>query len=157
MSAFAGWGLSILGIAIIATIAEMLLPQGKMKSAIRYVVATVTALVIVTPIPSLLKNGFDFDFAFDGEAVTDAEYIEYVDGVKKRLIESSAEEYLESLGYRGIKITVELDGEWNVGSTSIDFSKTVMTGNGEHINKSEIIRLVADYLRIGEEAIMTYG
>lgn len=157
MTAFAGWGLTLLGLAIVTTVAEMLLPHGKTKSAVRYVVAVVAALVIITPIPSMLKHGINFDFDFGTGSVTDTEYLEYVDGLKEKLIENSVVRYVESKGVSGLIVAVELDGEFNVKSASIDFSKTVMTGNDEHINKSEIIRLVADYLRIGEEAIMTYG
>lgn len=157
MTAFAGWGLTLLGLAIVTTVAEMLLPHGKTKSAVRYVVAVVAALVIITPIPSMLRHGINFDFDFDTGSVTDSEYLDYVDGLKEKLIENAVVRYVESKGVNGLIVTVELDDLFNVKSASIDFSKTVMTGNGEHINKSEIIRLVADYLRIGEEAIMTYG
>ena len=51
---------------------------------------------------------------------------------------------------------MELDG-WSVKSATLNFSDLGMPENTEHINKSEIIKLVADYFGIGEEAIMSYG
>lgn len=158
MSSFAAWGLTILGLAVVSTVAEMLLPHGKTQKVIRSVFATIAVLVIVTPIPSLLKNGFAFDFT--GDAVqTDEAYLEYVDGVKERMVASAAADYLDGKGYPSDKyiLSVTLGGGWNVKSVSIEFVNSSMPENGAHINKSEIIKLIADYFDIGEEAIMTYG
>ncbi len=157
MNSFASWGLTVLALAIITTIAEMLLPKGKTKNVIRSVVATITVLAVITPLPSLIKGEvFDFDFS-SGGVQTDREYLEYIDGLKKSAIEKSVTDYLESEGYKGILVDVELDGEWNVKSATVDFSQNGITDKDEHINKSEIIKLIAERLQIGEEAIMTYG
>ena len=157
MKSFAAWGLTILAMAIITTVAEMLLPKGKTKNVIRSVVATVTVLTIITPIPSLIKGEFlSFDFETGG-VTTDASYLEYVDGLKKSTIEKSVTDYLEEHGYNGIKVKVELQGEWGIKSVTIDFSQSGITDKDAHIHKSEIIKLVADRLQIDEEAIMTYG
>lgn len=158
MSAFAAWGLTILGLAIISTVAEMLLPQGKTRKVVRSVFATVAVLVIVTPIPNLLKNGFNFDF--DGQYVQpDSAYIGYIEEAKKKMIVNSAYEYLKNNGYScdGIEISVELNGDFGVKSAVVEFSQSGIYENAEHINKSEIIGLIADYFGIGKEAIMSYG
>ncbi len=158
MNAFAAWGLSILGLAVVATIAEMLLPQGKLRTVIRSVVATVTALVMVTPLPDLIKNGFSFDFGESGSATVeqDEEYLEYIEEAKRTLIETAARQYLNEQGYDA-EIQVEIDGNFTVKSVAVKFTETGITENDEHIHKSEIKRLIADYFDIGEEAIMTYG
>ena len=156
MSAFAAWGLTILGLAVVTTIAEMLLPQGKTRTVIRSVFATVAVLVIVTPLPKLLKSGFDLDFSGE-DIVSDEKYLDYISGVKADIVTDAAYAYLKEKGYDGgFTLSVTMDG-WSVKSASIEFSKTGITGNGAHINKSEIIGLIADYFGVGEEAIMTYG
>lgn len=156
MNSFASWGLTVLGLAIVISIAEMLLPQGKMRKVIRSVFATVTALVIVTPLPSLLKIDFDPDWGM-GEVKVDSDYLEYTNGVKAMLVSAAVNDLIKEKGYKGVDVEVKLDDAWNVHSAVVKFSNSGMTENGEHINKSEIIGLIADYLRIGEEAIMTYG
>ena len=149
MSAFAAWGLTVLGLAIVTTVAEMLLPQGKTRKVIRSVFATVAVLVIITPIPKLLKSGVDFE--------TDDKYMEYISGIKRDLVLDTAYKYLKEKGLDGVcKLDVQLDG-WSVKSVTVEFLKTGITENGAHINKSEIIGLIADYFGIGEEAVMTYG
>ena len=156
MNSFAAWGLTILGLAVVTTIAEMLLPKGKTRNVIRSVAATIAVLVIVPPLPSLLKSGFKFEFP-DGSVQMDDEYLEYTDGLKRKTVERAAIAYLAEKGYKeGFTLTVELDG-WSVKSATLNFSDLGMPENTEHINKSEIIKLVADYFGIGEEAIMSYG
>lgn len=156
MSAFAAWGLTVLGLAIVTTVAEMLLPQGKTRKVIRSVFATVAVLVIITPVPKLLKSGISFDFDSDNIA-TDDKYIDYISGIKQDVVIDSAYKYLKENGYDGVcELSVELDG-WSVKSVTVEFKKTGITENGVHINKSEIIGLIADYFGVGEEAVMTYG
>ncbi len=157
MNGFAAWGLTILGLAVVTTIAEMLLPKGKTRKAICSVAATVAVLVIVTPIPKLLKNGIDLDFGDGTDVAVDGDYIDYVDGIKAELIGESAVQYIAGKGYtEKISISVELDG-WNVKSACVNFVDFGMPGGDAHIHKSEIIKLVADYFGIGEEAVMSYG
>ena len=158
MSSFAAWGLTILGLAVTTTLAEMLLPQGRTRKVIRSVIATVTVLIIVTPLPKMLSGGFNFDFSSGDGIPTDSAYIQYVDDAKRGMIERSAEEYVKQSGLGEVRVTVELDDSgYGVKAASIKFDESGITENGEHIHKSEIIKLVAEYLRLSEEAIMTYG
>ena len=155
MSSFAAWGLSILGIAVITTVAEMLLPQGRMRTVIRSVTATVAAIIIITPIPQIIKHGINFDFS--ASAVdTDDDYLDYIEGKKRDLVCSAAEAYLKEHGYSGIEVSVELDG-FAVKSASAKIVDNIINENGGHINKSEIKTLLAEYFGIDKEAVMVYG
>lgn len=156
MSAFAAWGLSLLGIAIITTLAEMLLPNGKTRKVICSVAATVAVLVIVTPIPSLLKNGFDLNFEWADVPMDDA-YLSYVDGYKSDIMENAVKDYLASKGYNDkLEIEVRLDG-FEVKSARVNFVESIITDGDAHIHKKEIIKLIAEFFGIGEEAVMYYG
>ncbi len=156
MNAFAAWGLSILGLAVITTIAEMLLPRGKMRNVIRSVTATVAALVIITPLPKIFKDGANFDFFGDDAVETDSEYLEYIEETKCKLISNAARDYLAQKGYDGVEITVTLDG-FKVKSATANIVETGITGDDGHINKSEIKKLLAEYFGIDKEAVMAYG
>lgn len=155
MSSFAAWGLTILGLAVVTTVAEMLLPQGKTRNVIRSVAATIAVLVIVTPLPGLFKNGLDFDFS-DGSVEIDENYLDYIEQKKCETVSEAAQKYLEQNGYSGIRISVELDG-FRVKSAVANFVDSGITGDGAHINKSEIKRLLAEYFGIDKEAVMAYG
>lgn len=155
MSTFAAWGMTLLGLAVVTTVAEMLLPQGKTRKAIRSVMATVAVLVIVTPIPSLIKNGPKFDFSSDA-VVTDTDYIKYVYEKRCDVAARSAEEYLRQKGIDGVSVSVEMDG-YAVISACAKFVDSSITENGEHINNSEIKSLLSEFFGIEKEAVMAYG
>ena len=155
MSSFAAWGLTLLGLAVVCTVAEMFLPQGKMRSVIRSVMATVAVLVIVTPLPNLINNGFSFEFA-DVEAVVDSDYIDYTDSMRGKALSAAAEMYLSQNGYEGVEVSVDVSG-FTVKSVQVNFSESGIMQNGTHINKSEIKKLLAEYFGIEKEAVMAYG
>lgn len=156
MSGFAAWGLTVLGLATVTTIAEMLLPHGKLRNVILSVFASITALVIITPIPELFKNGFDFDFS-TGTVATDSDYLDFIDKSREDIFAASAVEYLKQHGYDGgFTLTVTADG-YTVKTVTVKFDESGMTADGGHINKSEIVGLIAEYFGVGREAVMTYG
>ena len=155
MSSFAAWGLTLLGLAVICTIAEMLLPQGKTRGVIRSVMATLAVLVIVTPLPNLIKNGFDFDFTSDTVKL-DEEYIKYSDDKRGEYVATAAGLYLKQSGYDGIEVSVQMDG-YKVKYVTAKILDSSIMQNGEHINNSEIKKLLAEYFGIEKEAVMAYG
>ncbi|MCH5155551.1 MAG: stage III sporulation protein AF [Clostridiales bacterium] len=155
MSSFAAWGLTLLGLAVICTIAELLLPHGKTRGVIRSVMATVAVLVIVTPLPNLLKNGFDFDFTEDTVKL-DTEYIEYTTQKRGEILARAAEVYLAQSGYDGIEVSVTMDG-YKVKSVSAKIVHSSIKPDDTHINNSEIKKLLAEYFGIEKEAVMAYG
>ena len=112
MNSFAAWGLTILGLAVVTTIAEMLLPKGKTRNVIRSVAATIAVLVIVTPLPSLLKSGFKFEFP-DGSVQMDDEYLEYTDGLKRK---PSSARRSRTLRKKGIRKALLLPWSLTVGA-----------------------------------------
>lgn len=155
MSSFAAWGLTLLGLAVICTIAEMLLPHGKTRGVIRSVMATIAVLVIVTPLPNLINNGFDFDFTADTVHL-DTSYIDYSEKKRGEYLAFAAQNYLSDNGYDGVEVTVAMDG-YDVKSVSYKITKSGIKPNDPHINKNEIEKLLAEYFGIEKEAVMTYG
>ena len=155
MSSFAAWGLTLLGLAVICTIAEMLLPHGKTRGVIRSVMATVAVLVIVTPLPNLIKNGFNFDFTEDTVRL-DNNYIEYSTQKRGEYLARAAQDYLAQSGYDGVEVTVVMDG-YKVKSVSAKIAQSSIKPNDAHIHNSEIKKLLADYFGIEKEAVMAYG
>ncbi|MDE7164813.1 MAG: stage III sporulation protein AF [Clostridiales bacterium] len=155
MSSFAAWGLTLLGLAVICTVAEMLLPHGKTRSVIRSVMATVAVLVIITPLPGLIKNGFDFNFTEDTVNI-DTDYIKYTDKLRGDELAVAAERYLKQNGYDGVNVSVEMNG-YKVKTVMAKISNSSIIQNGTHINNSEITKLLAEYFGIEKEAVMAYG
>lgn len=159
MSTLSGWVLSIAGVVLLGTVIDLLLTKSRLKTFIRSVFASVAVLVIVTPIPSFIKSGFDADFTW-GDVELDSGYLSYVEHYKLNTLARAVEKVLEQEGLAGAKVTVdgEVDGEILVREVTINLSETVIAGESEHINKyAEVRKQVAGYLGVGEDKVRVYG
>lgn len=100
MSSLATWVLSILGIVLVGTLVDLLLTKSRLKSVIRSVFATITVLVVVTPLPKLVSTG-SFDLDAD---ITDGEFLTYASDLKIGVLERAVE---RALAAQGIEATVK--------------------------------------------------
>ena len=59
------WILSIAGIVCLSVIVELILPEGQMNKYIKGVFSFIIVLVIIMPIPNLLKKEYNFSEILD--------------------------------------------------------------------------------------------
>lgn len=163
MSAVGAWIMSILGIVVIGTVFDLILPQSKMSKFMKSVFATLTVLVIVLPLPGFFKNGFDFnsDDLFKTEFTLDESYINSANEIKINYMEYGVKKQLESDGYKNAE--VEITGTFNNNDITIQYVKVniknlVIDSNLQHINKYEQISdLVTKYLNVDKGVVIIYG
>ena len=88
MNNFSQWILSILGVVLVGFIAELFLSETRTGKFVRTVCATVTVLIIVSPLPMLLSGNISFDGNFDIENgyEIDGKYIDFINNKKLPLI-----------------------------------------------------------------------
>lgn len=143
MSFVSSWIMSILGIVILGTVVELLLSKSRLKNFIRSVFATVSVLVILTPLPSLINRGFDLNWSEMLDDISlDNGFIDYSQNLKIKTLESAIESALEDEGMANVEITVtgEIYGnEIRVKSVYVDLSNSVIKENLANINKYEFI------------------
>ena len=161
MSAISAWIMSILGIVIIGTLIDLILPSGRISKYIKSIFATVTVLVIVVPIPNLIKNNFN---PSGGNLITpeftlDENYLAYTDKVKMRYLAKGLEEKLAEDGLHNV--SVEIDGKFGDGNSpvinlvKVNLQNLVIDEDIRHINKYELIRdLVTTYLNVERGAVI---
>ena len=161
MSGLAAWILSILGVVIIGSIIDLLLPSGKMNKYIKVVFSTVTVLIIILPLPSLFKNGCSADNIFFTEDITiDESYINKIDDYKKESVIKGLKEALSNDGI--ILKDVYIEGDFSdivpdIKYVRINFADVVIERDYPHINKYELIRnKVTEYLVIDKDAVSIY-
>ena len=78
MSAVGAWILSILGIVVIGAVIDLVLPSGRMNKYVKSIFSAVTILVIILPLPNLVKNGCGADgFIFDKDIELNENYLQY--------------------------------------------------------------------------------
>ena len=162
MTFVSGWIMSILGIVVLGTIVDLLMTKSRLKNVIRTVFATVSVLVIITPIPSIVENGFDISFSdILGGIELDQNFLEYADKMKIDAMKEAIEAALESEGISGAK--AELSAEVNdnriiVKRVVIDLSDSVIKDNLANINKYEFIKeRVKSFTNNQEVEIIIYG
>jgi len=163
MSGISVWITSILAVVVIGVVADLLLHGNRMHKFIRGVFGFVTLFIIVSPLPSLIKNGFDFDnmFDFGGSFELDQGYLDIINARKIRLLEQGVEDLLETKGVLDakVKLTATVDGvEIKVSQASVDLSNSVINGNLDNINKYDfVISAVAQALNIDKSQVNAYG
>lgn len=161
MSALSAWILSILGIVVIGAVIDLVLPSGRMNKYVKSVFAAVTVLVIILPLPNMLKNGCDSEnFIFNEQIQLQEDYLGYAEKVKR---DSIVRGLRSALASDGITIgEVEIVGKFSaavpiVEEVRINLSQVVISGQTEHINKCEVVRSkVSEYLSIDKESIQIY-
>lgn len=153
MSAFSAWAIAILGVVIIGITVDLLMPSGKMEKPIRSFFAALTLLIIITPLPSLINNGFNVDIDFSGQSYYDTEYLDYVNGLKADYAANSMQQTLKSKGYSGFTCAVKLKDNLEIESISIKIDANGIYCNGEHINRQVLTNAIAEIFSISEDSI----
>ena len=164
MNSFSQWILSILGVVIVCFIAELFLSESKTGKFVRAICATVTVLIIITPIPMLLsgKISFDNDFEIKDSFEIDGKYIDFINNKKLDIMSKNLQVVLENEGIKNAEINIL--GEWDNGSeiilrqVEINLSKCVIDEKLQHINKYDLAKeKVTKYLKIETEKVVVYG
>lgn len=163
MNMFAAWILSILAIVVVGTIVDLLMSNSKMHKFIRSIFATITVLVIITPLPSLIKNGFkpDGDFILGGDIKLDESYLNYINKNKIKKMETATIAAFEKDGLQFVQVAITANfdkNEINIVQVIINLEKLVIDKKYEHINKYELVKeLVRKYLLVKEDKIIING
>ncbi len=163
MSALAAWITAIFVAVVIAIGAELLFSDTRMSKFIRSVTAIVILLVIVMPIPALVKNGFSIggDDTAENNMQLDESFIGFVDEKRINAVEAALVGELKNAGISGaaVKITREGNGEkTKIVQVEINLADSVIDEKLGHINMNELaVTTVCKYLNIEKSKVVVYG
>ena len=155
------WMLSICAVVIMGVVADLFLDGTKMGKFVRCAFASVTILVMVSPILGVV-DGYELSFTLKESAIEiDESYIDFVRRQKELLIAKTIEEQLKTEGVDGANITIVLendDGEEIIKLVEINLSQSVIDEKYEHINRNElIVELLSKFIKVPNERISIYG
>ncbi len=135
---FSAWILSIVGVAAITLIVDILLPEGETAKYIKSVFGILTVFIIAMPLPGILGGEVVFSAVFEesGAVSVDYEFVDQLNEMRIRNMETSIEEYLKKEGYY---CDVSLEASFKDGSMIIDkvyvkTEKSVIVGNEANID-----------------------
>ncbi len=163
MSALAAWITAIFVAVVIAIGAELLFSDTRMSKFIRSVTVIVILLVIVMPIPALVKNGFSIggDDTAENNMQLDESFIEFVDEKRINAVEAALVGELKNAGISGaaVKITRAGNGEkTKIVQVEINLADSVIDEKLGHINMNELaVTTVCKYLNIEKSKVVVYG
>lgn len=154
MNSISSWVLSIAGIVCISVIIEIIMPEGQMNKYIRGILSFIIILVIISPLPNLLKaKNIDINPTIN-QIEIQQEFIDNFNIAKKDAYEGNLSRLMENLGYEGInfQLSLKTDGErCYFDKLFVDLSKLVIKENAQHKDiveiKEEILGEVSNVIK----------
>lgn len=154
------WILSIAGVTILSVAVDLILPSGQTAKYIKNIFAFVMILVIISPLPALIKGNFNVNDIFESEEIVlQEDYIYQVNRDKLTALEEEITSSLEEKGIKNVVVTINADIfqiEMKILEVNVDLSDLVIDENSGHIDIEKAITEVVDRL-VGEEVIIIFN
>lgn len=132
------WIMSIVGVAVLTLLVDILVPEGETSKYIKSVFAILTVLIIASPLPKLFSSEFVFEDFF-GE--TEAAYVDYdyAERLNERRIEFLENKVAEVLSDKKFECRVTIDARFDKGKMIIErikikTQKSVIVGTEANID-----------------------
>lgn len=154
------WILSIAGVTILSVAVDLILPSGQTAKYIKNIFAFVMILVIISPLPALIKGNFNVNDIFESEEIVlQEDYIYQVNRDKLTALEEEITSSLEEKGIKNVVVTINADIfqiEMKILEVNVDLSDLVIDENSGHIDIEKAITEVVNRL-VGEEVIIIFN
>lgn len=142
------WILSIVGMVLTVTLAEIMLPEGQTNKYIKGVISLMVVYVVIAPIPALLQSKIDINTFFDFSSASyesDETFIELIKEDKQSALGSELNEVFLKSGLKSSSAIVLLDGGSNV-------TRVILSTPREELDVA--YRLTVECVGVKEEKIV---
>lgn len=155
-----GYLLSIIGVVVLGTLVDLVLPSGQMNKYVKSMFGIFTILVIISPVPKLINQNYDFSKLFYNEVSTTIDQ-DFLTVTNKKIVEQleiSVEKSCENSGYKQVKCEIESileDNKMVIKKVYLNLQNLVISQNQPHINKyTEIVQAVRQVVNVEKEQII---
>ena len=154
--------LSIVGVAILGVIVDLILPSGTVSKYIKGVFALILIFVIISPIPKLINQNWSFNDIFQTSSTEiDEDYLEDIKNQQIDKLNTDIKNLLVDNGFNNVDILVELDNSnfpLKIKYIFVDLTNLVLNQNMQHINYyTAITKLLCEQCNVKEEQIVFNG
>ncbi|MGI5841702.1 MAG: stage III sporulation protein AF [Christensenellales bacterium] len=155
-----GWLLSIAGVSLLSVLIDVVLPNGQTNKYIKGIFSFIMVFVIISPIPSLLVDGFKLDaiFAENSGIVIEKDFIYQVNRTKLTFLENQIETELEKQGLLNVEVVVNgdiFDFSMKIKNVYVDLSNLVINPKDKHIDiKKTVSQIVLDFVSLEKEKVI---
>ena len=156
---FTSYALSVFAVIVISAIADMMLPQGKIKKTAKAVFSLIITFTLLSPAIRLIKGDINVDEIVVCDMNVDEDFITYTLDIAKKSYEINVFELLKTRGYDNVtEVDCEVDESGKkVKNVKIIYDKNGINGKDEHTYISEVKTIVASALNISEEVVSVSG
>ena len=106
MSIVSSWLLSIACVVLLSVLAEFILPEGQINKYIKVVFSFVILLVIILPLPKIMKKGVDLSTLLDQNIGVQENFLEQINLDKLNIISDEISEKIKASGLENVKISI---------------------------------------------------
>ena len=159
MSGFSGWVLSIVGMCVLSVLIELILPEGQTRKYINAIYSFFLIVVIIAPLPKLVRGDFDFEKIITTEEVElQEDFIYQMNRNKLDTLSDEIENELKERGVEGVQVMISADIFSNnlvIEAVFVDLFDLVIRDESQHINTHEIIvEVVQKFVDVEKENIV---
>lgn len=151
-----GYILSILGIILIGSLIDIILPDGKINKFIKSIYAIFVLAVIINPLTRFIKSSNFLTGITRGDLSVSASTIVYNDIIVNK--EKFVESVLKNNGLAGIDIKLQYkieNDEIVVNKCTANIKNLVIDSSKRHINKYDYVRkIIKDCIGLEDEEIV---
>ncbi len=143
-----GWILSIVGMVLTVTLAEIMLPEGQTAKYVKGVISLMVVYVVLLPIPTLLHTKFDVKGFFNFSSASyesDPAFIQIIKEDKQSVLSESLTAVFREKGLNSAGVKVILGESENVRMVFL---------SAEKADLSKAFDLTLSYLGVKEDKIV---
>lgn len=149
------WIMSIVGVACLGVLLDIILPEGQTNKYVKGVFALMVIFVIIAPLPKLVKKDIDFDSLMNGVSI-DQSYLSQTIDVQKTTIENNLENVLLENKLKST-VTLKIDKsntKLKILSISVKPDKSVMNENSKNKIETDVKKIITEKIKIEKEKII---
>lgn len=161
MESISAWILSIAGICMLSVIIDLVVPEGKTNTIIKNVFSYAIVLVVILPLPKLFKNNTDLNDLFSPvDFPMQDNYIYNVNQAKLDKWTQDINDDLVNGGIYGAVVSISaniFERNMEINAVYVDLYNVVISNENKNINiKTEVVRVVLNYINIKEDKVIFY-
>lgn len=143
-----GWILSVVGMVLTVTLAEILLPEGETAKYVRGVISLMVVYVVILPIPTIFSAKFDVNSFFNFSSASyesDLGFIQIIKEDKQSALSGSLTRVFHDSGLKSAGATVLLGENETVACVLLSASESEL---------DDAISITLSYLNVKEDKVV---
>jgi len=149
VSTISSWLLSIAGIVDLSVLTEFVLPDGQINKYVKVVFSFIVLLVIILPIPKLLKSDFNLSQFMGEEVGLQEDYLEQINLNKVTALTEEINSKIVGSGLKNVEVAINSNifaEKLEIYGISVDLREMIYAENFENKNissaKEKIIQII---------------